>query len=31
VEANGASLEYAPAVNGGAAFVMRFAPPAEEN
>jgi signal transduction histidine kinase len=31
VEANGASLEYAPAANGGAAFVMRFAPPAEEN
>jgi signal transduction histidine kinase len=31
VEANGASLEYAPALDGGAGFVMRFPSPAEED
>lgn len=31
VEANGAFLEYAPAPDGGAGFVMRFPTPAEEN
>ncbi len=30
-EANGASLEYAPAAGGGAGFVMRFPTPSEEN